>query len=630
MPPSVGIAALLATAFLLAHEFVPRLDSCAWGLDALAGLPDAARAVALAAGVAIVGLAVWLSARIDRLRPRGSGAGDRSAVLVAFVLCVLGLIAFTTWPSATGLLGDGQLRMRDLDATRVNSFDFHDWQLADFTAPLGIWLYAKLHELGGDRSALATTQSIAYGCGVAYVWLAILFARRAGRTLAERIVLAAFLLGSGSMQIFFGYPENYAFLFPMLLVYGIALVRDARTGGVPWRSALALSVLLALHFFSVTLLPALLVVAWRSSRRALAAPVSLVLPFAFGALWLALIRFPFLAYGRGSDIAKSLPWFGEPDGSQAYRMLDLAHGRDLVHLLLLVAPAPALALVFSRRGERTTLDLAFAAAAFVPLAAVAVANPTIGAFRDWDILSYALLPLAWLAARVSAPPAALVLAAAGLWHTAGWVHLNADADRTLARFERLVDHCPLSKRGAAYAYEDIARRYVDSGDFAKAAHATLRGTDAAPDNPRLWLNAGELLRVSGDLPQARRCFERSRSLKPDWVEPTHLLALLLADMGSWEEAIREFRRTLEIDPSAVHAWYELGVAYLRNGQLDAARESLLRFREIQPQAAAVHFQLGEVEHAAGDAAAREHYERAIALDPEGTVGKRSRERLAGP
>jgi tetratricopeptide (TPR) repeat protein len=441
-------------------------------------------------------------------------------------------------------------------------------------------------------------------------------------------VLGAFLLGSGSMQIFFGYPENYAPLFPLALVFALAGERDARSDGLPWRSALVLSVLLPMHFFTLSLAPAVLVLGLRSRRPRVFAPLALGIALAIAVLWLVAIRFPLSATIGQSDIAKSLPWFGAPDRSQAYRMLDFAHARDLLNLALLVAPGALLSLAFWRRRTFETLDGFFAAAALFPITAVCVANPTIGAFRDWDVLSWGLLPLGWFVARNAHAAGALILGTAGIWHAAVWVALNADPARSEVRFERLLESCPVSTRGASYGWEDVARRHVDAGRYAEAAQATLRATEAAPGNARLWLNAGELMRVSGDPERARECLERSRAILPEWAEPTHLLALLYAESGQWDPAITEFRHTLELDPFAHEARYELGLAYLRNAQPDSAREAFLRFREEFPNSAAVHLQLGEVERVVGDTAtARVNYERVVALDPTGEIGQRARGRL---
>ncbi|MFQ5823240.1 MAG: tetratricopeptide repeat protein [bacterium] len=83
-------------------------------------------------------------------------------------------------------------------------------------------------------------------------------------------------------------------------------------------------------------------------------------------------------------------------------------------------------------------------------------------------------------------------------------------------------------------------------------------------------------------------FERSRSLKPNYV-PLHVrLGQALFDAGRLEESSHEFKRAIAADQNTSHAYLGLAQISLSQGDLQNSRQFLQKALEINPQHREVH------------------------------------------
>ncbi|MDP6698466.1 MAG: hypothetical protein QGH25_02370 [Candidatus Latescibacteria bacterium] len=316
---------LVVGLFLLAHlalswQFFPAL----WGLDLLYYAPWG-YALVLALGA----VALWLPwpAALTAADPwRRDGWGR----LARLALATGGLAFFVLWHTRTHLLGDGYLMLRELG------------MLVDRTGnePLALWVLAKLYRAELGLGAEAVYRTASYAAGVCYIGLsfavaAALSAERKGRWIALGILLSA-----GYLQLFCGYVENYPPLFAGTLLYlwgGVLLMR----GQLPlWVLSGGLALLMTYHFIAAMLGPSLLVATWLGWRRGhgvgwgrlvggLALGPVVVLAILYG------IGLDLFAYATGLRGGHLLPVWTVPDTTQAYGLLDLRHGLDLLSVQLL-------------------------------------------------------------------------------------------------------------------------------------------------------------------------------------------------------------------------------------------------------------------------------------------------------
>ena len=236
-----------------------------WGADFLRFQGVGPRTIFVLLSVALLFLAArnrlgrWTSA-LARLC--GRGTGFRRAALSWGLLLFGGLLVFWGMRSAVHLLGDGIMLMRELD-------DFWSDIPRTDRAPLTFWIIRGLHRAGAPIWESAETTYRVFSCvsGIMYLVAVGYASRILGKDALERFLIMAFLLGAGYMQLFFAYVENYAFLFPFMLLYLLLGIRAIEGRTALWAPAALLGVLMALHITMMTLAPSLLALAILKSGR---------------------------------------------------------------------------------------------------------------------------------------------------------------------------------------------------------------------------------------------------------------------------------------------------------------------------------------------------------------------------
>jgi tetratricopeptide (TPR) repeat protein len=567
-----------AALFVIAHAAVPPRAPGAWSLDAGVGVPASLQlaALLLAAGAAYAALRA--SAALDPWR------GRRERAVAAAALAGLALLAAVAFPSATALLGDGQLRLNDL--ARAAGPGVPDMSAGDDTAPLAFAVTGAVHALLGGGDPATAYRVVAAAAGALYAALALAAAGSLAPSARTRGVVLVALLTVGAVPQFLGYVEMYALLLPGGLAFLLAASADREAGRAPWRSAAVLAVLAALHFSSLALLP---VLAYAAGGRLRAGAAACAGAAAGTVAIVASLGYPLA--GAEALGAKILPLAAAGGAHRhAYGALSPAHLLDVLQEIVLVAPVAVMAPLVgplragwgsparaaAGRGAAGT-DAAgglLVVAAASQLLFLLFANPEIGAFRDWDLLAAATLPLTLLGARrlaraeAGAPAArsgkvggaagfavgaAFPVLAAAAAHTLLWVTLNASEPRSDARFERLMTHARIAPRGEAYGWETLARWRLDRGRPDDAARAAVRATEAAPDNGRLWLNAANVLQSVGALEEARRAFERAAEIRPEFAPGRFQLAQLLRFLGDEPAARIHAEAALALEPEGALA-----------------------------------------------------------------------------
>lgn len=456
---------LLALTLLALHLLAGRFsEPVAWGLWPSTYLPAAWRwGLAASAGLLVFfGDRAWLAVRplaeraVASVRP-GTPAGSLALAVLAAVPFYLLRIRHLRW-------GDAELL--------VTALGDPYWLVYVWKAPLDVFLHARLwqwayHTLGWP-SPVPVYRILSILAGVAFVWVLLRLAHTLGRDRAERALIAGLIGTLGTMQLFFGYIENYPIMTAGVLLYLWLAVRALREQGSLLAAATALAVTHAFHPVTLILTPSLLYLARvnHSNRAAANVQRSSASPRVFGLpfqLHLALsIVVPYLLVfagvsalmlGGGHGYEKLLgvdspgggdrqwfvPLFQVTTEWQHYTMFSLGHLLDIVNLQALVAPVvlPGLALTallaWRRlpRRDRTLVFLALAAGFY--LLFTLTWNADYGGQKDWDLFAPASVPaallLAYLLPRALPERAALraagwALIAAQAFHTAVWIYRN--------------------------------------------------------------------------------------------------------------------------------------------------------------------------------------------------------------
>ena len=406
---------------------------------------------------------------------------------------------FVAFSSARHFLGDGYYLLNELDAGTGKK---------PLRAPFTFTLIRALHYASQTvwETAENTYRVYSYASGLLYVVIAFATAGTLGKNALQKSIVLAFLLTTGTMQLFFGYVENYALYMPGFLLYILLGLRAQEQRTPLYGPALLLGLLLALHPAFAVLGPSLLFLAYRayreqrekapSRKNAVVALATLCCVPLSATLFLELSGVGYEAYTSRMGGSNLLPLFGEPGFLAQYPVFSFAHLFDFLNQQLLAAPAACMALFLFRK-THLSRQLFLATCGAVPLLFTFVANPGIGAVRDWDIFSLPALPLTLLASaalldrirdREALYHVAFLLCGAAALHTCLWVVLNSNAGMAEARFVHLNDR--LTGSASVNSWVAVGNIQRQEGRYASALHAYKRALDSDPENPNRWLLVG--------------------------------------------------------------------------------------------------------------------------------------------
>ncbi len=358
--------------------------------------------------------------------------------------------------------GDAELLVKALaDPYRLT----YVWQ-----APLDVFLHAKAWQFGnalfGWPNPIPVYRIFSTAAGIVFVWVLLGLAALLGRNRTERALYAGLVLTLGTMQLFFGYIENYPLMTLGVLVYTYLAALCLRGGVALVWAALTLALTNALHPSTIILTPSLIYLAFASVPahernvegshdvsegrvgRVLRPALSIVVPYA---LVFAGVIAMMSGGGHGLDALMGVDFPGGGDRSwfvplfkvttewQHYTMFSLGHLIDIVNQHLLVAPMIWLtillvvALAWGRIRKLGPEGTFLALMTGFYLLLTLVWNADYGGQKDWDLFSPAAIPaallLGWLLARALPERRALrgagwaLLAAQG-FHLAAWIWQN--------------------------------------------------------------------------------------------------------------------------------------------------------------------------------------------------------------
>jgi hypothetical protein len=465
---AIRLAALAAIALHLAAGRFP--EEAAWGVWPYTVLPAPLGWLGALAIAALVltpvsdALGRWLGCLWANLPGRTHRHGWPAALAVAAAIPFwLFRIRHLRW-------GDADFIVKALSYTGP---DRPIWTVYNWQAPLTVFIHAQLWFLfnptpGVGVDTLYAVTSVLSGVG--FVYILFLLADLLGRDRLEKAVIFGLVATTGSMQLFFGYVENYTIIslgLILTLYLGVRCLRGE--GSLAWPS-LALAVTNAFHPSTIIIWPAVWYVGWISIRRAAGGKMGkiieaarLVLPpvlvfAALSALMASAGHGPLamLTDDRpgGADAIWFVPLFETTTKWQHYTMFSLGHFLDWGNEHFLISPfgLPLLLLAFANRVVRHKLPAGTAAesdsqpeqgqASIIPFLTIGsllyllltfVWNPDYGGRKDWDLFAPSAFVYTLLAAyllvrqakdRLELARSARLLIAASALFTAAWIYYN--------------------------------------------------------------------------------------------------------------------------------------------------------------------------------------------------------------
>lgn len=138
-------------------------------------------------------------------------------------------------------------------------------------------------------------------------------------------------------------------------------------------------------------------------------------------------------------------------------------------------------------------------------------------------------------------------------------------------------------------YYHLGNAYTRLSKFAEAAkhyQAAIR----LPILPMLKLgaynNLGNLLLASGNLAAARKAYEMTLQIDPNFVSGYYNLGMTLKAMGLFTDAIAAYQQAINLNPNYAEAYQNLGVTLLKIGNvpasLDAFGKAIALHEQLNP------------------------------------------------
>jgi len=438
---------------------------------------------------------------------------------------------------------------------------------------------------GGIRETFSAVGIIAGVFALIALWQIGGHLSRGTRT---RVLVVAAGLSGGLTSFWFGHIESYTLCLTASLWMCDALLEGKRLRA--WGFAI---LAVAFHALALMWVPSLILgVGGGRSREQ--------------SRWPSLARRPGIAaaalFGLGAVAAMILPWIGIrtlvpllPTAESPYGAFSARHLVDFANLLLFAAPLilPAGILAVRSRGEEMPIPAAVSLMAVTGLVAAFWIDPTIGAFRDWDLLGMFGLPLsiscAWLIGRRVGPGglkfAMLTVVVLAIAHAGVWIAVTRDEVGVARRVDRLAGSdphytCEYDRGARCSPWGQVLTGQL--GMHAEAVPRFRQRVTCAPDDAISWTNLGIVYQTLGSKDSALTCYDRARSI--DSTNALYHLAFgqLAYDLGRYEIACPALESAAKFAPELYQTQMALGAAYLMLGRLDDADRQASIARGIEP------------------------------------------------
>ena len=582
----IGLSSLiLLTAYMVASWYP---EGRIWGVNLWGYFPSIVPWTMYGAGAVVVAI-VWFLGRRSNQNADEAGADIGVTIFwtatAVLTLALTGLFYYLR--ARTHFLGDGYTVLSLLTDPEplVKTREYG-------AAMLHIWVKQLFGE--GEPAALASFQSISVGCGFLFLLSTAFLSRRLFDSNRDRILLLIGLASCGYMYNFFGYIENYSLFILTSLLYCMTGLLVALGRSPRWILLPLLGLTVLSHIFGVVFLPSAIYLmlagtgfgarAGRMSQRSKG--LFAVIMFVIGLL--TFLYFYFNYYYFRFAIVPLLPNRFTVEG---YHLFSHPHLLDMVNLALLLAPALPLVIALAvamplksmfRRCEYRYLALLVLSCWM----AVFIFDPKLGMPRDWDLFSFAGVPLALLAFylvldKKSRPrcyvPITLMMIVLGSMMLFPRAVSQTNPSQSVQWFN---NYATLDKTKNMYG-RTLLKQYYDRRDDAVAAEQEYRRYVA--DYPQFVLNReGLALKREGKLEDAIAKFHRAIDLHPTFVAPYANMGMCFGGLRLPDSAIAYLEIASGMNPYNWRVWNNIATAHFIKGDLYRAEKCLLKARTYGP------------------------------------------------
>jgi tetratricopeptide (TPR) repeat protein len=202
-------------------------------------------------------------------------------------------------------------------------------------------------------------------------------------------------------------------------------------------------------------------------------------------------------------------------------------------------------------------------------------------------------------------------------------YLAGDFASALVAFKQAA----LAEPSLALAHYGLGNSYLATNQPAEAFKAYSQAATVNSELALAYRGMGDALTKQNKTKEAAQYYNRAKSFGQPLPADTGLAAARdLKKRKRWAQALKEFQDVAASRPTA-DVYVEIGDCYVGLEQPLSASQSYRKATEIDPRSALAHYKFGEVMQKMREyGAAMEAFERALALDQQGTVINRKRAR----
>ena len=202
-------------------------------------------------------------------------------------------------------------------------------------------------------------------------------------------------------------------------------------------------------------------------------------------------------------------------------------------------------------------------------------------------------------------------------------YLTGDFANALVAFKQAA----LTQPDFALAHFGLGNAYLATNQPAEAFKAYSQAVQLNSELALAYRGMGDALTKQNKTKEATVYYNRAKSFGQPLPADTGLAsARELKKRKRWAQALKEFQDVAATRPTA-EVYVEIGDCYTGLEQPLSASQSYRKATELDPKSALAHYKFGEVMQKLREyAAAMEAFERALALDLQGTVINRKRAR----
>jgi len=348
------------------------------------------------------GVALLLPLALQAARHRvtgAAGASDSKDVYAvgsaAFML--LGALAFYLLRGETHFLGDGYLLISKLEGAMElpSPLQYGPRRLQEL-------LYSVFSGVEVDRAQFVF-RVISWGCGLTFLAFVLWASRMLFSGNLRRALFAVGMATGGYMLLFFGYVENYPPFVLGVSLFGLLGLLASRGRVSRWWVLVTFLLAGFFHIFAAALVPAAVYLLlqgtaageWIGKRRSF---------LITGLLALVFVAAASVVYLFSNDFSFRLalvPPVQDIFTVGRYTLFSPVHLLDWANLMIMLLPAvlfvPILLFRIHRAGLTARPDYLFLLLMLLPsLLLTFVIDPKLGMPRDWDLFSFAGVPLSLL------------------------------------------------------------------------------------------------------------------------------------------------------------------------------------------------------------------------------------------